>query len=224
MSTIFNENADIEYARLSKEADKAIAARDERGQLVRRAHGEGEVSAITFKKLLDGAAYAASTDVTRFHLCGVLLDCKDGTARAVATDGHRLVKMEAALPGFPDGTILIPATAVEDLKRACGRGVGRGKLTVVLSDNFLIAQGVGGETSVQLSVARFPPYEQVIPRTCDVEVEIDRLALLASARGAGEAVQLERFNDASELRLRHPDKAPDAFATLPATTRRWSSS
>jgi DNA polymerase-3 subunit beta len=52
-------------------------------------------------QMINKTSYAVSTDLTRPSLCGVLWEIKKGTLGMIATDGHRLAKVE--LPGAVSG-------------------------------------------------------------------------------------------------------------------------
>ena len=80
----------------------------------------GELDADGLTRLFDTTAFAADTDSTRAHLCGVFLHTVevDGDAfmRAVATNGHRLALTQMEAPegfAYPDGLILPSKTVAE---------------------------------------------------------------------------------------------------------------
>src|SRR5690606_2865918 len=72
-----------------------------------------------FKDLIDRVAFAMAVQDVRFYLNGMLFDLRDGSLRAVATDGHRLATCQADLPGHTgtDRQLLLPRKAVLELQR-----------------------------------------------------------------------------------------------------------
>ena len=77
--------------------------------------------AADLKRLIDNSQFAISTEETRYYLNGIYLHTVDveGSAmlRAVATDGHRLARVETPAPegaaGMPG--IIAPRKAVNEV-------------------------------------------------------------------------------------------------------------
>lgn len=71
--------------------------------------------------LIDKTRFAISTEETRYYLNGIYLHVageKDKVLRTVATDGHRLARIEVALPAGADGQpgVIIPRKTIAELK------------------------------------------------------------------------------------------------------------
>ncbi|MFL5335082.1 MAG: DNA polymerase III subunit beta [Geminicoccaceae bacterium] len=118
-------------------------------------------------KLIDKTRFAISTEETRYYLNGIHVHATKGGAtamlRGVATDGHRLARVEVALPAGAEQipAIIIPRKTVAEVRR--------------------LIDSVGGEVEVSVSSTRiqfafdrallvsrlidgtFPDYERVIP-------------------------------------------------------------
>src|SRR5437667_9680111 len=81
------------------------------------------MSATERRTLIDRTRFAISTEETRYYLNGIYLHAtkKDGVPviRAVATDGHRLARVELVLPegaaGMPG--VIIPRKTVLELRK-----------------------------------------------------------------------------------------------------------
>ena len=81
------------------------------------------VAARDLRSLIDRARFAISTEETRYYLNGIYLHPadSDGTPvlRAVATDGHRLARVEIPLPdgavGMPG--VIIPRKTVGEVRK-----------------------------------------------------------------------------------------------------------
>ncbi len=127
--------------------------------------------AQTLRGLIDRTRFAISTEETRYYLNGIYLHAaeSEGTPvlRAVATDGHRLARVEEPLPegaaGMPG--VIAPRKTVAELR----------KLIEDVSDEIEIALS---ETRIQFRAGTltltsklidgtFPEYDRVIPRDND---------------------------------------------------------
>src|SRR6201992_2398822 len=104
------------------------------GQLPHRFH----LSAQTLRGLIDRTRFAISTEETRYYLNGIYLHAAEteGTKvlRAVATDGHRLARVEEPLP---DGAaampgVIVPRKTVAELRKLLDEATG--DIEVALSE------------------------------------------------------------------------------------------
>lgn len=133
-----------------------------------------------FKDLIDRVAFAMAVQDVRFYLNGMLFDLRDGSLRAVATDGHRLATCQADLPGHAgsDRQLLLPRKAVLELQRLLEGGddilrleFGRSHLRLGRADVQFTSNLIDG---------RFPDYEAVMPIGADKQVRVDREQLRAA--------------------------------------------
>src|SRR6187402_1469590 len=156
------------------------------------------VSAIS--SLIAGTYFSISTDETRLHLNSALFEWDGDRVRMVTTDGHRLSKMEAVLPGKQaSATMLIPLKGVLELKRLCdeasedkGSEPGHaGEIRISQSGPNAFFQLAGFQFCVKLVDAQFPPYQQVIPEHSEQKVRAPR-ALLADALRAVSVAASDR--------------------------------
>jgi DNA polymerase-3 subunit beta len=129
------------------------------------------------KALLEKTRFAISTEETRYYLNGIYLHAANnqGAAvlRAVATDGHRLARMEVALP---DGAakipgVIIPRKTVGELYKLVEEG---GDTVEISMSETKIKFAVGNAVLVsKLIDGTFPDYERVIPTGNDKIMEVD---------------------------------------------------
>ncbi len=127
--------------------------------------------------LIDKTKFAISTEETRYYLNGIFLHTKNDKLCAVATDGHRLAKVEIDAPAGAkdiDG-VIIPRKTVGEIRKLIEDGAGEievslsdSKIAFVCNDAVLISKLIDGT---------FPDYEKVIPSDNDKEVEIESGAL-----------------------------------------------
>jgi DNA polymerase-3 subunit beta len=129
------------------------------------------------KRLIDKTRFAISTEETRFYLNGIYLHAaKDGktpTLRAVATDGHRLARLELELPdGASDMPgIIVPRKTVTELRRLLDDA--EGAVDVSLSDTKIQFVSDGVELTSKLIDGTFPDYQRVIPASNDKSLTLD---------------------------------------------------
>jgi len=135
------------------------------------------VTAAELKALVDRTRFAISTEETRYYLNGIYLHAATGVSgevlRAVATDGHRLARVEVTLPegaaGMPG--VIVPRKTVQEMRKLIDET--EGEVTVSLSETKLrFAFGDAVLTS-KLIDGTFPDYERVIPADNDKQMQVD---------------------------------------------------
>jgi DNA polymerase-3 subunit beta len=172
--------------------------------------------AAELKRLIDKAQFAISTEETRYYLNGIYLHAieVDGAMmlRAVATDGHRLARIE--LPA-PDGAatmpgVIVPRKTVAEVQRLIEDP--EGSVAIELSPakiRFTI-----GEVTLtsKLIDGTFPDYARVIPVGNDKRLTldkseflnaVDRVSTISSERG--RAVKLSLQQGRLVLSVTNPD-------------------
>jgi len=136
------------------------------------------LSAQELRGLIDRTRFAISTEETRYYLNGIYLHATEGEAgpvlRAVATDGHRLARVEEPLPegalGIPG--IIIPRKTVQELRKLLDEI--SGEVEVALSETRIqFTIGTMRLTS-KLIDGTFPDYDRVIPRGNDKILRVER--------------------------------------------------
>lgn len=126
-------------------------------------------------------------DETRFHLNGVYLEGTAARLKAVAIDGHRLAfassSYDDAYKVIGANGIILPAKAAKEILKV----IKTGKAEIALDERrmFHIRQGAW-EFSVKPIDAKFPPYEQVVPKNSKHAVAVD----LESFRSACERAKV----------------------------------
>lgn len=136
-----------------------------------------QISAPDLRQLIDKTRFAISTEETRYYLNGIYLHAvTDGGApalRAVATDGHRLARVEVDLP---EGSatmpgVIFPRKAVLEVRKLLEAV--EGLVEVALSETKVrIAVGSAVLTS-KLIDGTFPDYQRVIPEGNSRIMKID---------------------------------------------------
>ena len=172
--------------------------------------------AAVLRRLFDKSKFAISTEETRYYLNGVYMHIAEAdggkTLRCVATDGHRLARIDADMPeGAADMPgVIVPRKTVGELRK------------LLDDDDMVIAVSVS-ETKVRFATPQitltskvidgtFPDYTRVIPQgnTRKLEVDaadfaraVDRVATVSSERS--RAVKLQLDEDRLVLSVNAPD-------------------
>src|SRR5919198_1592630 len=81
--------------------------------------GGWRTSSAQLQKLIAHVAFAASTEESRPILNGVLWELRPERMRMVATNGHRLARMDVPVSsaGAPSSELIVPPKAVEQVRR-----------------------------------------------------------------------------------------------------------
>lgn len=141
-----------------------------------------QVESESFRKILNRSLFASSKDDSRQYLNGIYMHtAKNGKDEDVlcfvATDGHRLVKSEMAMPAGVselEGAIL-PRKAVNQVV-SISKDVP--SLQVGLTDSKAKFE-IGDLTlTTRLIDSVFPDYNRVIPQGNDIEMIVSRTALM----------------------------------------------
>jgi DNA polymerase-3 subunit beta len=134
--------------------------------------------AQALRGLIDRTRFAISTEETRYYLNGIYVHAAESNGtkvlRAVATDGHRLARVEEPLPegaaSMPG--VIIPRKTVNELRKLLDEATG--EIDIALSDTR-IQFTVGPVTlTSKLIDGTFPEYERVIPRDNDKVLRVGK--------------------------------------------------
>ena len=173
-------------------------------------------NAAVLRRLFDKSKFAISTEETRYYLNGVYMHIAEGDGgkklRCVATDGHRLARIDAEMPAAAADMpgVIVPRKTVGELRK------------LLDDDDMEIAVSVS-ETKVRFATplitltskvidGTFPDYTRVIPQgnTRKLEVDaadfaraVDRVATVSSERS--RAVKLQLDEDRLILSVNAPD-------------------
>jgi DNA polymerase-3 subunit beta len=133
--------------------------------------------ADVLRALIDRTRFAISTEETRYYLNGIYCHAAetDGVKvlRAVATDGHRLARIQMPLP---DGAseipgVIIPRKAVLELRRLIEES--SDPIEISLSDTRIRFVFDNVVLVSKLIDGTFPDYQRVIPAGNDRILEVD---------------------------------------------------
>ncbi len=163
------------------------------------------LSALALRGLIDRTRFAISTEETRYYLNGIFLHAAEGddgrVLRAVATDGHRLARVEEPLPegaGAMPG-VIVPRKTVAELRKLLDEA--QGDVECALSDTRIQFTVANVTLTSKLIDGTFPEYERVIPRDNekilrvskkDFAEAVARVAAISSERSRPVKMSLAR--------------------------------
>ena len=144
--------------------------------------GSWRTSSKDLQKLIAHVAFAASTEESRPILNGVLWELRPERMRMVATNGHRLARMDVPTPerqGASQADLIVPPKALEQIRRLFGT---EEIVEIARSENHLGFRSNTTQIFTRLIEGPYPNYEQVIPRENDKVATADKSALTAALR------------------------------------------
>lgn len=167
-----------------------------------------ELEVEVLATLINSTQFSISNDETRPHLNSALFEWDGDHVRMVTTDGHRLTKMEAGVPGRQaSATMLIPLKAIAELRRLCdearsepSREGQAPSVSITQSGPNAFFTLADTRFCVKLVDAQFPAYQQVIPGGAERSIRAPRgplidalraVSLAASDRTGGVKLTLE---------------------------------
>ncbi|MDA0341329.1 MAG: DNA polymerase III subunit beta [Proteobacteria bacterium] len=162
------------------------------------------MAAADAKSMIDRTRFAISNEETRYYLNGIYLHATEANdvavMRAVATDGHRLARVEMPLPegaaGMP--AVIIPRKAINEIHKLIEDT--EGEVSIALSDSKLCFAFGDTVLTTKLIDGTFPDYERVIPsgndKTLQVNCKIfanavDRVATISTEKSRSVKLQMD---------------------------------
>jgi DNA polymerase-3 subunit beta len=133
------------------------------------------------QKLISHTSFAVSTEESRPILNGVLWELRPEMMRMVATNGHRLAKMELPIKtaAAPSSDLIVPPKALEQVRRLYPEDE---ELEIARGENHLGFRSPFTSVFTRLIEGPYPPYDQVIPRDNNRVAIADRAALTSALR------------------------------------------
>jgi DNA polymerase-3 subunit beta len=143
--------------------------------------GSSKTTARELQKLIAHVAFAASTEESRPVLNGVLWQLLPDRMRMVATNGHRLAKMEIPMQSAAaqQAELIVPPKALEQFRKLFGPD---DEIEIGRSDNHLGFRSATTQVFTRLIEGPYPNYEQVIPRENDKVATVEKASLMSALR------------------------------------------
>jgi DNA polymerase-3 subunit beta len=164
-----------------------------------------ELGADALRQLIDKTRFAISTEETRYYLNGIFLHATASAGvkvlRAVATDGHRLARIEMALPAGAENIpgVILPRKTVMEVRKLIEEA--QGAVEVSLSDTRVRFAFSDAVLTSKLIDGAFPDYERVIPSGNDKTMEVacrdfaaavDRVATISTEKSRAVKMALTK--------------------------------
>jgi DNA polymerase-3 subunit beta len=174
------------------------------------------LAAADLKRLVEKTQFAISTEETRYYLNGIFfhtIEAENATVlRAVATDGHRLARVEMPAPQGAEGMpgIIVPRKAVAEIQKLVEDS--SEDVAIELSPAKIRLTFDGVVLTSKLIDGTFPDYQRVIPsgndkrltvERADFAKAVDRVSTISSERG--RAVKLALNDGRLTLTVNNPD-------------------
>jgi DNA polymerase-3 subunit beta len=133
------------------------------------------------QKLIQHTSFAVSTEESRPILNGVLWELRPERMRMVATNGHRLARMELPATGAAGqtGDLIIPPKALDQIRRLFPA---EEELEIARGDNHLGFRSPFTAVYTRLIEGPYPNYEQVIPKDNEKVAVADKGALTSALK------------------------------------------
>ncbi|MDH7515910.1 MAG: DNA polymerase III subunit beta [Bacteroidota bacterium] len=183
------------------------------------------MSGALLRTIVSTTVFAVSTDDLRPSMMGVLFQWRDGEFRAVATDGHRLVRVThsgeiARLSGEEEREVIIPAKALNLLLRSLDSG----EVSILFGKTNVRFSFADLQLTSRIIDERYPNYESVIPLENDRHLTVNRPALLAAvhrcsifSNAVTNQVRFSIAPDSVRVFAEDIDFGGEARESLPAT-------
>lgn len=143
--------------------------------------GSWRIRSGDLQKLISHTAFAVSTEESRPILNGVLWELRPDRMSMVATNGHRLAKMDVPITSdiAPSNDLIVPPKALEQVRRLFPAEeeleIGRGENHIGFRSPFTAVY-------TRLIEGPYPNYEQVIPKDNDRVAIADKVSLVSALK------------------------------------------
>ncbi len=143
-----------------------------------------KLSAGDLRDLIDRSRFAISTEETRYYLNGIYLHAaknkKVDVLRVVATDGHRLARVEMPAPEGSKGIpgVILPRKTVGEVRKLIDESAD--DIEIALSETKVRFSFNGAVVTSKLIDGTFPDYERVIPSGNDKMLDVDTKVFAAA--------------------------------------------
>jgi DNA polymerase III subunit beta len=139
------------------------------------------VKSAELHKLISHTSFAVSAEESRPILNGVLWELRPESMRMVATNGHRLARLEVDTSAGADASadLIVPPKALEQVRRLFPA---EEELEIARGENHLGFRSPVTAVFTRLIEGPYPNYEQVIPRDNDRVAIVDTAALTSALK------------------------------------------
>ena len=176
-----------------------------------------EIKSSDLIRLIDKTSFAMSMEETRYYLNGIYMHTieADGKSylRTVATDGHRLARVDMNLPegaGSIPG-VIIPRKTILEIRKLLEDG--KDKVTLSLDETRISCSFEKVKLISKLLDGTFPDYTRVIPEGNEKVVNVSNQMLLEAvdrvstvSTDKSRAIKINVDNDNITITANNPDQ------------------
>lgn len=177
-----------------------------------------ETSGQLLKRAVNKTSFAVSRDALRPAMMGIYFQIGTDGGRAVATDGHRLVKLDLTeLRAESDIAFIVPEKALSLAARVASDG----HCTISVAEGYVEIDFEHSRIIARLIDESYPNYEAVIPLDNDRRLLIDRDSMLAAVKRVGlysssmtNQIRLALKEDKIEISAEDIERSSEAHETI----------
>lgn len=131
-----------------------------------------KMKAADFNNGLSKIVIASSNDLTRPALTGVYFNTFEGNLYIAATDGYRLADQKFISKVKSEIQAIIPASSIQEVMRCISDDMD--EIEIIFDESQVKFRLDNIEITSKLIDGSYPDYRQLIPRSSDVSVEVDK--------------------------------------------------
>jgi DNA polymerase-3 subunit beta len=177
-----------------------------------------ETEGAVLRRAIDKTGFAVSKDALRPAMMGIYFQIGPDEGRAVATDGHRLVKLNLdGLTADRSVEFIVPEKAMS----LAGKIVSDEVCTIVVDEGYVGLDFGSSRILARLIDESYPNYEAVIPVENDKRMIVDRDAMLAAVKRVGlysstmtNQIRLSLDEDRVEISAEDIERSSEAHETV----------
>ena len=152
--------------------------------VLEESEGKFDIESTLLSRMINRTIFAVSTDELRTTLMGVYFQLLAEGFRCVATDGHRLVKINTNLIKSPEyqKNVIVPTKALALILRNIETLETPQNINISFGENHLIFRLDETFVYTKIIEGQYPKYENVIPTDNDKKMIINKEQLSAAVR------------------------------------------
>jgi DNA polymerase III subunit beta len=177
-----------------------------------------ETTGKLLKRAVQKTSFAVSRDALRPAMMGIYFQIGSDGGRAVATDGHRLVKLDlAGLRSESEISFIVPEKALS----LAARNAGDGDCIISVAEGYVEVDFGSSRVIARLIDESYPNYEAVIPLDNDRRLLVDRDSMLAAVKRVGlysssmtNQIRIALKEDEIEVSAEDIERSSEAHETI----------
>lgn len=177
-----------------------------------------ETDGATLRRAITKTSFAVSKDALRPAMMGVYFQIRPDGGRAVATDGHRLVRLKLErLTATEALNFIVPEKAMT----LAGRIATEEACTILVAEGYVGLEFPHARVLARLIDETYPNYEAVIPAGNDRRMTVNRDAMLAAVKRVGlysssmtNQIRLSIDGDRVEISAEDIERSSEARETV----------